>query len=230
MPRERQRCYDDCMLIAERLKQMPRVLGEIVEPEGVDRVPRLRIAWDRWHYPIGGLELRRHLLDGEPRIMLDDNSASEDGIAIDPFQLQPGEAAQVGEAIAAALRGAAGAAPLDRHSSTVDIAGDWELRVDFLRGMRLHKLVLDQRGAELAGRHHSAQFEGPLSGWVDGDRVQLQFTSRYEANTLFYQFEGEVRDGAMSGTATLGAASDDSPGMLNRGQFGAARWRASRMT
>ena len=36
--------------------------------------------------------------------MLDDNSATEDAIAIDPFQLQPGEAAQVGDAIAAALR------------------------------------------------------------------------------------------------------------------------------
>ncbi len=72
------------------------------------------ISWDRWHYPIDGLGLRQRVLDGEPRIMLDDNSATEDGIAIDPFQLQPGEAAQVGEAIAAALREAANCRAADR--------------------------------------------------------------------------------------------------------------------
>ena len=44
------------------------------------------------------------VLDGEPRVMLDDNSATENSIAVDPFQLQPGEAAQVGDAIVAALR------------------------------------------------------------------------------------------------------------------------------
>src|SRR5215469_233957 len=43
--------------------------GEMIEPEGVDLVPRLRISWDRWHYPIDGLGLRQRVLDGEPRIM-----------------------------------------------------------------------------------------------------------------------------------------------------------------
>ena len=104
---ERQQWRDDCALIAERVGRVPRVRSEIVEPEGVDLVPRLKIVWDCWHYPLGGLGLRRQLLDGEPRIMLDDNSAAEDSVVIDPFQLQPGEAAQVGEAIAAALREAA---------------------------------------------------------------------------------------------------------------------------
>ena len=33
----------------------------------------------------------------------------------------------------------------------------------------------------------------------------------------------------MSGTALLGAASDENPGMLNRSQFGAGRWRAQRV-
>ena len=101
---ERQKWYDDLATIAERLAQLDGVRGEIIEPEGVDRVPRLNIVWDRARFPLDGLALRQAVLDGETRVMLDDNSATDNSIAVDPFQLQPGEAAQVGDAVVAALR------------------------------------------------------------------------------------------------------------------------------
>jgi hypothetical protein len=208
---------------------MPLARGEVIEPEGVDLVPRLRVSWDRWEYPLDGLALRQHVLDGEPRIMLDDNSATEDSIVIDPFQLQPGEAAQVGEAIAAVFRDARGASPVPRHPPPVEIAGDWQLRVDFMQGSRDHRLAIEQRGAELAGRQRSAQFEGPVNGRLSGDLVQLSFTARYEGSTICYFLDGQIRDGAMSGTAVLGAASDQNHGIVNRSQFGTGRWEASRI-
>src|SRR5437879_6259070 len=123
-PAERQTWYDDLGVIAERIGRMPGAHGEVIEPEGIDLVPRLRVFWDRWQYPLDGLALRHQVLEGEPRIMLDDNSATEDAIVIDPFQLQPGEAAQVGEAIAAVLRDAVGAAPAPLDPPTIEIAGD----------------------------------------------------------------------------------------------------------
>src|SRR5437879_2532386 len=70
---ERQKWYDDLALIAERVGRLPGARSEIGEPSGVDRVPVLRISWDS-EYAIDGLELRQRVLDGEPRIMLDDNS------------------------------------------------------------------------------------------------------------------------------------------------------------
>jgi D-glucosaminate-6-phosphate ammonia-lyase len=226
---ERQQWRDDCAQIAERVGRVPRVRSEIVEPEGVDLVPRLRIVWDCWHYPLGGLGLRRQLLDGEPRIMLDDNSAAEDSIVIDPFQLQPGEAAQVGEAIAAALREAADSLPEPAPAQPAEIAGEWEVRVEFLQGGRVHRMSLDQRGPQLAGRQRSAGFEGPVEGWLDGNRVQLAFAARYEGSTIAYLLEGGIADGKMHGAATLGAASDQNHGIVNRSQFGPARWHASRV-
>jgi hypothetical protein len=162
--------------------------------------------------------------------MLDDNSATEDGIAIDPFQLQPGEAEQVGEAIASALRAASAAEPLIVHPPEVELAGDWELCVEFLQGGRVHRLAVEQRGPELAGHHRSAQFEGPVQGWLDGTLVQFSLTSRYEGSTISYLFEGEVLEGEMRGTAVLGAAGDQNDGIVNRSQFGAGRWRATRTT
>jgi len=226
---ERQKWYDDLQVIAERVGVLHGAGGEIIEPSGVDRVPRLRVFWDRWQYPLEGLALRQQVLDGEPRIMLDDNSATENSIAIDPFQLQPGEAVQVGNAIAAVLREASRHAPAPDRPPDTEIAGNWELRIDFLQGSRVHRLDLEQRGPELAGHQRSSQFEGPVSGWLNGDQIQLSFTSRYEGSTICYFFDGEIRDGAMSGTAMLGAASDQNHGIVNRSQFGPGRWHASRV-
>jgi len=226
---ERQKWYDDLEVIAERVGVLHGAGGELIEPSGVDRVPRLRVFWDRWQYPLEGLALRQQVLGGEPRIMLDDNSATENSIAIDPFQLQPGEAAQVGDALAAVLREASQHAPTPARQPDTEIAGDWELRIEFLQGSRVHRLNLEQRGPELAGHQHSAHLEGPVSGWLNGDQIQLSFTSRYEGSTICYFFDGQIREGDMAGTAMLGAASDQNHGIVNRSQFGTGRWQASRV-
>jgi len=226
---ERQKWYDDLEIITERVAAVHGAGSEIIEPSGADRVPRLRVFWDRWQYPLDGLALRQQVLDGEPRIMLDDNSATENSIAIDPFQLQPGEAAQVGDAIASVLREASRQAPAPARQPETEIAGDWELRIDFLQGSRVHRLNLEQRGPELAGQQRSTHFEGPVSGWLNGDQIHLSFMSRYEGSTICYFFEGHIRDGSMTGTAMLGAASDQNHGIVNRSQFGPGRWEASRV-
>lgn len=226
---ERKKWDADLAAIAARLAQLDGVHGEVLAPEGVDKVPRLKIVWDRGRFPLDGLALRQAVLDGEPRVMLDDNSASDDAIAVDPFQLQPGEAAQVGDAVVAALRASlTNRAPATR-SPGLQIAGEWELRVDFMHGRRVHRLALEQHGGDIAGHQRSAQFEGPVSGALDADRILLTFDGRYEAVTISYRFEGRVADGAMAGTVLLGAASDQNQGIVNRTQFGAGEWQARRV-
>jgi D-glucosaminate-6-phosphate ammonia-lyase len=226
---ERRKWDDDCAIIAERLAQIDGVHGELLEPEGVDRVPRLKIVWDAGRFPLDGAGLREAVLDGEPRVMLDDNSATGNSIAVDPFQLQPGEAAQVGDAVVAALRASLTNRPAAVPSPPLAVAGEWELRVDFLQGTRSHRLALQQQGGALAGHQRSAQFEGPVEGRLDGAAIRFSFGGRYEASTLSYRFEGEVKDGAMAGTVALGAASDQNSGIVNRSQFGTGMWQARRV-
>ena len=221
--------YDDCATIAGRLTQLDNVRGEIIEPTGVDKVPRLKIVWDRTRFPLDGAALRQAVLDGEPRVMLDDNSAADDSIAVDPFQLQPGEAAQVGDAVVAALRASLTNQPPAERAASLQVAGEWELRVEFMHGARLHRLALEQTGGDIAGRQISAQFEGPVSGEIDADRIRFAFGGRHEAATISYRFEGRVADGAMAGTVLLGAASDQNQGIVNRTQFGAGEWQARRI-
>ena len=95
---------------------------------------------------------------------------------------------------------------------------------------RRDRLVKDlERIPVLAGHQRSMQFEGPVSGWLNGDLIQMSFTSRYEASTICFFLDGRVGDGSMSGTALLGAASDQNQGVVNRSQFGTGQWRASRV-
>jgi L-seryl-tRNA(Ser) seleniumtransferase len=169
------------------------------------------------------------VLDGEPRVMLDDNSATESSIAVDPFQLQLGEAEQVGDAVVAALLVSAQAERVTAHAPSLSVTGNWELRVEFLQGARTHRLALEQKGADLSGHQKSAQFDGPVEGALDADTVHFSFEQRYEASRLSYRFEGKVEDGAMAGTVMLGAASDQNGGIVNRSQFGTGAWQAKRV-
>ena len=89
--------------------------------------------------------------------------------------------------------------------------------------------AVDDAVVLVAGHQRSAQFAGPVNGFLSGDLVQLSFTSRYEGSTICYFLDGQIRDGAMSGTAVLGAASDQNHGIVNRSQFGTGRWQASRV-
>jgi D-glucosaminate-6-phosphate ammonia-lyase len=226
---EQRKWHGDCAAIAQRLTQLDGVRGEVVDAEGVDRVPRLKISWEGSRYPLDGLTLRDAVLDGEPRVMLDDNSATANSIAIDPFQLQPGEAAQVGDAVVAALRASLTNRSPEARAPAPQIAGDWELRVEFMHGARTHLLALQQRGGDISGRQRSAQFEGPVEGAVDGEAIRFSFGGRYEASNISYRFEGKLADGAMVGTVLLGAASDQNSGVVNRTQFGAGEWQARRL-
>ena len=226
---ERRKWDANLAAIAERLRALDGIGGEVLEPSGVDKVPRLKIIWDRDRFPIDGTGLRLAVLDGEPRIMLDDNSATDDAIAIDPFQLQQGEAAQVGDAVVAALRASLTNRPPATRAPAPDVAGEWELRVAFMHGARTHRLALEQSDGDIAGHQRSEQFEGPVNGEIDADRVRLAFAGRHEAATISYLFEGRVADGEMTGTVLLGAASDQNQGIVNRTQFGAGSWQARRL-
>ena len=226
---ERRRWDDDLAMIAGRLAELDGTSSEVLEPQGVDRVPRLKIIWDRARFPLDGAALRQRVLDGEIRVMLDDNTATENSIAVDPFQLQPGEAEAVGEAVVAALHASLSNRMPDERPPAPAIAGEWELRVDFLHGARTHRLALKQCGGDIAGQQRSAQFEGPVTGALDADVIRFTFDGRYEASTISYRFEGRVGDGAMAGTVMLGAASDQNQGIVNRSQFGTGEWQARRI-
>jgi D-glucosaminate-6-phosphate ammonia-lyase len=216
----------DLATIASRLA-LPGVSTEVIPPKGVVRVPRLVVRWDAAKYGLDGEAARLRLLDGDPRVMLDDMATTANSVEVDPFGLQPGEADQVGRALAAALSAPVAARPAPVVPK-VDISGAWDVHVSFLHGERSHRLTLQQQGGAITGSQSSQQFDGPVSGSLDADGVHLTFRTRYEGATIFYTLNGAVADGRMQGTVALGSASDHHQGPINRAQFGTGQFQAVR--
>lgn len=215
--------------IARLVEAVPGVRTEIVAPEGVVIVPGLRIIWDRGRIGVDGPGLRLAVLEGTIRIMLDDHSAKHDRITIDPFGLQPGEATEVGRAIAHVLEGARITAPAPLAAPASDLSGEWEVRVRFLHGERVHRVRLAQDGNAISGAQQSPLFEGEVSGQIAGSKIQLSFGTRFEGSNIRYNFAGETTGRAMQGTVALGTSSDHHQGSVSLAQFGTAAWQAVRV-
>ncbi len=228
---ERRRWDIDLATIAAKLGSVCR--ATVMPPEGVEQVPRLRITWDAERTGLDGNALRAKLLSGTPRVMLDDMSATADSIAIDPFSLQPGEAAQVGDAIAVALSANAALSPQPAPART-DLAGTWILDVTFLHGSRTHHLTLGQSGATLHGTHRSPDFTGPVAGVLTADGLAFHLDTTHEASTIRYTFEGSAAGEGkpagptLGGTVTVGTYNAHHIGAVNLAQFGTGHWSARR--
>ncbi|MEJ0018648.1 MAG: aminotransferase class V-fold PLP-dependent enzyme [Acetobacteraceae bacterium] len=218
--------HEDLQEIARRVATVPGVTSAVVEPKGVVRVPVIRVTWDG--IALDGVALRQRLLDGTPRIMTDDTSATGNSITLDPFQFQPGEAAQVGQAVADTLTAAHNLQPEQSPAAAADVTGTWDVLVRFLHGERKHTLRLQQQGSSLSGSQHSEQFEGGVVGSLTGRGVHMEFETRHEGSAIAYRFEGTVNDGRMTGDVFLGSATDNHRGPVNLSQFGKGEWQASR--
>jgi hypothetical protein len=223
---ELRRWNADLAAMAERLA-LPGVQCTVLPPQDVVCVPRLRVSWDSARYPLDGEAVRLRALDGEPRVMLDDMSTTANSVDIDPFGLEPGQADQVGRAVAAALTAPATAGSGD-PAPDLDLSGQWQMHVSFLHGERTHRLLLRQQGSSIGGSQSSPMFEGPVTGSVDARGVHLLFRTRYEGATIAYQLDGAVADGRLQGRVTLGAVSDHHQGPINLSQFGSGRFEAVR--
>jgi seryl-tRNA(Sec) selenium transferase len=218
--------HEDLQEIARRVETVPGVSTEVIEPKSVVRVPVLRVKWDG--IALDGMGLRQRLLEGDPRIMIDDTSATANSVTLDPFQFSPGEAAQVGTAVAATLTAAHNMHPATDAPAATDISGTWDVRVHFLHGERKHQLRLQQQGSQLSGSQQSEQFETPVIGKLAGKGVHMEFEGRHEGSAVAYRFEGTVTDGKMEGDVFLGSATDHHRGPVNLSQFGKGQWQASR--
>ena len=206
---------------------LPGVSSDVIAPKGVVKVPRLRVTWDAEKYGVDGEGLRLRVLEGEPRVMLDDMAVKANSIEIDPFGLQPGEAEQVARAISAALSMPA-AAKAKAAVPKLDVSGAWDVRVNFLFGERTHRLQLKQEGGAITGDQTSQQFDSPVTGSLDADGLHLMFRTRYEGATIFYRLDGTVAGNKIEGNVVLGTGSDHHQGPINQAQFGSGQFQAVR--
>jgi L-seryl-tRNA(Ser) seleniumtransferase len=225
---EVRRWHDDLAAIARQLADLDGVETAVLPPPFAQRVPTLEVRWELDRYGLNSEALRQLLLAGEPRIMLDDIEATAQSVQIDPFNLQPGEATMVGRALCGALRGAAYPTKTTPAVPGMDISGQWDFTVRFLRGSRRLRVILEQRGNDVSGRHDSDGFSGTVTGLICAATVRLQLAARFEGNAIVYSCEGNAAPDAMQGNAVFGATSASHAGPFNLRQHGAGTWEARR--
>jgi len=209
--------------IATNVKRIPGITTRIEPPEGLsNKTPILRIEWDGAQLGITGDDVRAHLLDTEPRIVLGsahgkrpDQMAS--GVSITPYMLMPGDDKIVSDRLHQVLSKPPKLeqVSLPPQGEPVSVGGQWQLEMMFDRGSATHTLIFEQKGGDLVGSHNGEFVTGDLQGKVYASQVRFRSSQRIEGQILSYEFTGTVDGDKMGGDVALG-------------EYGNARWTAQR--
>jgi D-glucosaminate-6-phosphate ammonia-lyase len=204
--------------IAARVKSIPGVTTEVLQPEGLsNNSPRLRIKWEG--LSITGREAETMLWEGEPRVIVggstgDTRQGGANSLTIMPYMMMPGDEKVAAERIHAVLK-AQGSGPSAKPAPSVNVTGQWSVAIEYVLGSSHHRLMLEQREGELLGTHDGEMLSSDLRGMVRGSEVWFRSSHRYEGTRIGYEFLGAVSGEEMSGTVDLG-------------EYGKAKWTAKR--
>jgi L-seryl-tRNA(Ser) seleniumtransferase len=210
--------------IASSVKRVDGVTASVRQPSAdlSNRTPELIIQWDGAKLGITGTELKDMVYDTEPRIVLSRGSGNRPGsmassVGVVPYQMMPGDEKVVADRLYALLSKPPKIAdpPAPPSGQTAALAGQWDLRMEFMHGSVNHTLVIEQEGGKLVGTHHGEFASGDLSGTVAANTVRFQSGLPTDGTRVSFQFSGTADGGKMSGTVALG-------------EYGDARWVAER--
>jgi D-glucosaminate-6-phosphate ammonia-lyase len=201
--------------IAEHITKVPGVRAEVVPPVRGGPFPTLNVSWDKQKIGLTAGEVGRQMLDGEPRVM---TQASGEGTSflIRPVAMKAGDYQIVADRLFQVFSTAPGAKPVKSPAPpAANIAGAWDVEMEYEVGAARHKLFLAVTGNQIAGTHQGWAYQGDLKGQIDGEKVRFRSTLPADGNTLSYSFSGTVSGSNISGEVQCG-------------EYGRARWRATR--
>jgi D-glucosaminate-6-phosphate ammonia-lyase len=204
---------------AEMIPQITKAYGVSAEVHGPIRggpFPTLNISWDPKQIGLTAGDVGRALLNGEPRIM---TQAEGEGhsFVIRPAAMKPGEHKIVARRLFEVFEAAPKPEPPKPWAApAADISGTWDVEMHYEVGSSRHKLVFVVKGNNLSGLHQGWAYQGDLKGHVDGAEVKFHSAHPADGNILSYIFTGRLSGDAMSGECSLG-------------EYGQAKWRATKL-
>jgi L-seryl-tRNA(Ser) seleniumtransferase len=202
--------------ITEQITRVPGVRGEIRGPARGGPFPTLNVSWDTAKIGLTAGEVGAQLLAGKPRIM---SHAEGQGHAflVRPVAMKPGEYKMVAQRLYEIFQSApkGGLQQTKAAPPAVDISGAWEAEIQYEVGSSRHKLVIAAKGNDLTGSHQGWAYHGDIRGKIDGDKVEFRSSLPAEGTRLNYTFRGNASGTTMSGT-------------LDLGEYGKARWHATK--
>src|SRR5687767_10010634 len=137
--------------IARRVSGVEGVTTSVSQPNGLsNRMPTLRVLWDRNRLGLAGDAVARMLFEGEPRVGVfparGDGDPALTGVRIGPYMMSPGDEKIVADRLHAVLAGAPKSAPSAPPApAAADLSGSWDVQVQFAAGTSRHTVHLRQR-------------------------------------------------------------------------------------
>lgn len=200
--------------ISDRVKAYPGVETRFLAPVSTNPHPKLIVQWDPNRVGLTSDRVRQLLMDGEPRVMIL-SSVDPYSIPIRAAGMNAGDEKLVADRLCEILEKAPRALPR-RSQPTVNLDGKWAVEIRYAAGSSRHALIFRVDRNRITGTHSGAQLSGPLIGYVDGDRVQVQSKLNYAPNIdIEYVFTGRITPDSISGDIDLG-------------EYGRATWTAQR--
>jgi L-seryl-tRNA(Ser) seleniumtransferase len=207
--------------VARRVSSVEGVTTSIVQPVGLsNRMPSLKVWWDRRRLGLSGDAVVRTLFDTDPRVSVfparNEADPSQTGVTVNPYMMAEGEEKIVADRLYALLSRPSREAADAPAPPAADLTGQWDVRIEFAAGASSHALSLRQRGNEIDGAHRGDFVSRDLTGTIDGDDVRLRSTySEQNGDALNYTFTGKV-------------TGDEMAGALDMGEYLKGRWTARR--
>ena len=202
--------------IATAVKRVDGVTTKVIQPEGLsNRTPTLQIDWDAAKFGITGTDVHQMLLDTEPRIIL--HQPVTNSVGVNPYMMAAGDEKVVADRLFAVLsKPPKIERPAESAAAAADVAGEWNVRIEFVRGTVSHTVQLKQDGKRLSGSHRGEFASGELSGTVAGNTVRFRSSYPTLGTRVSYQFSGALEGGRLSGVVKLD-------------EYGEARWVGERV-
>jgi len=168
-----------------------------------NQTPELSIKWDTAKIGISGMDVEHALFTGEPRITL---FGSETGVSITAYMMQPGDAKVVAQKLHESLSKSAGVALVkDTAAPAVQVAGQWDVNIQFAASVAQHGFYLTQNGSQLTGSHRGDFLTRDLSGSLHGSNIKLTSQIGEEhGSAMTYTFTGTLKNNLIEGDLNLG--------------------------
>jgi L-seryl-tRNA(Ser) seleniumtransferase len=208
--------------VARRVSAIDGVTTTVVQPRSLsNRMPSLRVFWDRQRFGLGGEAVVKTLFETDPRVAVfparSDGDPALTGVTVNPYMMAPGDDKIVADRLHAILSSAPRTGDADPPAAAAaDLSGTWDVRIEYAAGASDHTLNLRQRGSDIDGEHRGDFMARDLTGAVNGDGVRLRsFFGESHGDSISYTFTGKV-------------TRDEMGGNLDMGEYLGARWTAKR--
>ena len=210
--------------IGKRVSAINGVSYTITEPRGLNnRNISVRVSWNYDALNVTGTEVSDELYSTKPMIALSGSGVDNNGItsvSMSGKSLQPGEDKIIADRLFEVLsRKHEKKPPQVIQPAIPNISGRWDVDIDFYYGKGNHSFFIEQNGNSVTGMHQGEFTTRNMSGTVDGNKIRLSSSERYQLP----QTEHNVQF-TFTGTAT----NDTMEGEISMGEYLAAKFAAKR--